>query len=38
MVEMMGVAGLVTVGTGVGVALYGVLKLLEIKLVSWAGR
>jgi len=38
MVEMMGLAGLITVGIGVGAALYGVLKLLEIKLMSWADR
>lgn len=36
MVEMMGLAGLVTVGIGGGAALYGVFKLLEIKLLSLA--
>ena len=38
MVGMMGFAGLVTVGIGVGSVLYGVLKLVEIKLMSWCDR
>lgn len=34
----LGLAGLVTIGIGAGAILYGILKLLEIKLVSLAGR
>ena len=38
MVEMMGLAELVTVGVGAGAVLWGVLRLLEIKLLSLADR
>ena len=38
MVETWGMAGLITVVFGAGAVLYGVLKLLEIKFMSWCDR
>lgn len=34
----LGLAGLVTIGFGVGSVLYGLLRLVELKLVNWGKR